>query len=412
MRKICIHFQVIQPHLLRIYRFFDMNHYHNYFDDYQNNYLINRIANRCYIPANKMMLELIQKYKDQFFFSFSISGSTIRLFQDYCPDVLESFRKLMDTGNVEITGSTFTHSLASLHNKSTFMEQVKLQENLLFEVFNIKPTTFCNTEIIYSDEIGEWLYEAGYKTVLTEGARHLLGWKSPSYLYCNPYETDLKLLLRNYQLCDDVTLRFNDQSWDQYPLTAEKYLGFLEGIPEDAPLVNLFWDYETMGILQTEETGIFDFYKAFIEQLCGSHNYQFITPKDIENLDLNASTLHAPWAISCSGDEKDTNEWLGNDLQQEAFEQLFKLENLYTHSTDPAAKLAWLRLQNAFHFNFMSTKWFPKQAVKKIFDVYSSPYQAFINYMNVLNDVKIQLEKSQKDLNEQKEDKSALKLQQ
>lgn len=412
MRKICIHFQVIQPHLLRIYRFFDMNHYHNYFDDYQNNYLINRIANRCYIPANKMMLELIQKYKDQFFFSFSISGSTIRLFQDYCPDVLESFRKLMDTGNVEITGSTFTHSLASLHNKSTFMEQVKLQENLLFEVFNIKPTTFCNTEIIYSDEIGEWLFEAGYKTVLTEGARHLLGWKSPSYLYCNPYETDLKLLLRNYQLCDDVTLRFNDQSWDQYPLTAEKYLGFLEGIPQDAPLVNLFWDYETMEILQPEETGIFDFYKAFIEQLCGSHNYQFITPKDIENLDLKASTLHAPWAISCSGDEKDTNEWLGNDLQQEAFEQLFKLENLYTHSTDQAAKLAWLRLQNAFHFNFMSTKWFPKQAVKKIFDIYSSPYQAFINYMNVLNDVKIQLEKSQKDLKEQKEDKSAVKQQQ
>jgi alpha-amylase len=400
MSKICVHFQVIHPHLLRTYRFFDINRYHNYFDDYQNNYLINRIANRSYIPANRMLLDLINKHKDQLFFSFSISGSTIRLFQDYCPDVLESFQKLVNTGNVEITGSTFTHSLASLHNKTSFLEQVKLQEHLLEEVFQIKPTTFCNTEIIYSDEIGEWLHEAGYKVVLTEGARHLLGWKSPSYLYCNPYETELKLLLRNYQLCDDVTLRFNDQSWDQYPLTAEKFIQFMEGIPSDAPLINLFWDYETMGILQLEETGIFEFYSAFFDQVALSDHFQFVKPCQISDLNLNSSTLHAPWAISCSGDEKDINEWLGNELQQEAFEQLFKLEDLYVNSNDTTAKLAWLRLQNAFHFNFMSTKWFPKQAVKKIFDIYSSPYQAFINYMNALNDVKIQLENSQTENND------------
>ena len=399
MRKICIHFQVIQPHLLRTYRFFDINQNHNYFDDYQNNYLINRYANRCYLPANEMMLRMIEQYKDKLFFSFSISGSTIRLFKDYCPAVIEGFKKLIDTGNVEITGSTYTHSLASLYNKSTFLEQVHLQEKLLSETFNIKPTTFCNTEIIYSDEIGEWLYEAGYKVVLTEGAKHLLGWKSPSFLYCNPYETELKLLLRNYQLCDDVTLRFNDSGWDQYPLTAEKFIGFMNGIPDNAPLLNLFWDYENMGILHLEETGIFNFYKAFFEQLCLREDYQFITPKEIINSDISASTLHAPWAISCSGDEKDTNEWLGNDLQQEALEQLFKMEDLYYNSDNEEAKLSWLRLQNAFHFNFMSTKWFPQQAVKKIFDIYPSPYQAFINYMNVLNDVKIQLENSQKETN-------------
>lgn len=397
MRKICIHFQVIQPHLLRTYRFFDINQNHTYFDDYQNNYLINRYANRCYLPANEMMLNLIEKYKEQLFFSFSISGSTIRLFQDYCPTVLEGFKKLVATGNVEITGSTYTHSLASLYNKSTFLEQVNLQEKLLWDTFKVKPTTFCNTEIIYSDEIGEWLYEAGYKVVLTEGARHLLGWKSPSFLYCNPYETDQKLLLRNYQLCDDVTLRFNDLGWDQYPLTAEKFIEFFNGLPNDAPLLNLFWDYETMGILQLEETGIFNFFSALFEQLCNHNDYQFITPNTISDSEIPASTLHAPWAISCSGDEKDTNEWLGNELQQEAFEQLFKLEELYNKSENQEAKLAWLRLQNAFHFNFMSTKWFPKQAVKKIFDIYSSPYQAFINYMNILNDVKIQLENSQKE---------------
>ena len=402
MRKICIHFQVIQPHLLRTYRFFDINQNHNYFDDYQNNYLINRLANRCYIPANKMLLELIQKHKDRLFLSFSISGSTIKLFQDYCPEVLEGFKALVATGNVEITGSTYTHSLASLNNKTSFMEQVKLQENYLKDVFQVLPKTFCNTELIYSDEIGEWLYEAGYNVVLTEGARHLLGWKSPSFLYCNPYETELKLVLRNYQLCDDVTLRFNDTGWDQYPLTAEKFIGFMKSIPTEAQLINLFWDYETMGVLQPEETGIFNFYKAFLEQICVSDEYQLITPQCITELEIPSSTLHAPWAISCSGDEKDTNEWLGNELQQEAFEQLFKLEELYLKSDNPEAKLAWLRLQNAFHFNFMSTKWFPKQAVKKIFDVYSSPYQAFINYMNVLNDIKIQLESSQSESTKQK----------
>lgn len=395
MRKICIHFQVIQPHLLRTYRFFDINQKHNYFDEYQNNYLINRIANRCYIPANQMMLELINRFKETLFFSFSISGSTIRLFQEYCPEVLESFKELVSTGNVEITGSTFTHSLSALNNKTSFLEQVKLQEKLLFEVFEIKPTTFCNTEIIYSDEIGEWLFEAGYKVVLTEGAKHLLGWKSPSYLYCNPYETDLKLLLRNYQLCDDVSLRFNDMGWDQYPLTAEKFIGFIDGIPQDAPYVNLFWDYETMGVIQIKETGIFEFFKAFFENICSQERFEMINPSSTIESTVPSSTLHAPWAISCSGDEKDTNEWLGNELQHEAFEQLFKLEPLYLKSNNQEAKLAWLRLQNAFHYNFMSTKWFPKQAVKRIFDVYSSPYQAFINYMNVLNDVKIQLENSQ-----------------
>lgn len=395
MSKICIHFQVIQPYLMRTYRFFDINQKHNYFDEYQNNYLINRIANRSYLPTNQMMLELINRFKDTLFFSFSISGCTISLFQEYCPEVLESFKALVDTGNVEITGSTFTHSLASLNNKSSFLEQVKKQEELLLEVFNVKPTTFCNTEIIYSDEIGEWLFEAGYKLVLTEGARHLLGWRSPSYLYCNPYETDLKLLLRNYQLCDDVSLRFQDQSWDQYPLTAEKFIGYIDSITDDAPFVNLFWDYETMGVIQPKESGIFDFFKAFIETLCTEDRFEMLTPSAIEKMDLQTATLHAPWAISCSGDEKDTNEWLGNELQQEAFEQLFKLEELYTNSDNKDAKLTWLRLQNAFHFNFMSTKWFPQQAVKRIYDVYPSPYQAFINYMNILNDVKIQLETSQ-----------------
>ena len=394
MNKICFHFQISQPFRLRTYRFFDINQNHDYFDEYQNHYLAQRLAERCYLPANRMMLELIQKYPNRFKFSFSIAGSSIMLFKTYCPEVIESFKELIKTGCVEITGSTYTHSIAALNNKTSFLEQVQLQEELLKETFGVKPVSFCNTEVIYSDEIGEWLGDAGYRVILTEGARHILGWKSPSYLYCNPYQTDVRLLLRSYRLCDDVTLRFNDHSWDQYPLTAEKYIHFLEANAKgaEAPFINLFWDYETIGEHYTEDTGIFEFFKSLIAQISANENFSFITPQDVLDMNLNPATMHSPWPISCSGEEKDTHEWIGNELQQEAFNQLFKLEELYNKSSNPEAKLSWLRLQGADHFNFMSSKWFGHRFVKRNFEVYASPYQAFINYMNVLNDVKIQLE--------------------
>ncbi len=395
MNRICFHFQISQPFRLRTYRFFDINQNHDYFDEYQNHYLAQRLAERCYLPANRMMLELIQKYPNRFKFSFSIAGSSIMLFKTYCPEVIESFKELIKTGCVEITGSTYTHSIAALNNKTSFLEQVRLQEELLKETFGLEPVSFCNTEVIYSDEIGEWLGDVGYRVILTEGARHILGWKSPSYLYCNPYQTDVRLLLRSYRLCDDVTLRFNDHSWDQFPLTAERYINFLnDSNPRnESPFINLFWDYETIGEHYTEDTGIFDFFKDLINKLSNNKNFSFITPKEVLDIDCNPATMHAPWPISCSGEEKDTHEWIGNELQQEAFNQLFKLEELYNQSNNEEAKLSWLRLQGADHFNFMSSKWFGHRFVKKNFEVYSSPYQAFINYMNVLNDIKIQLEK-------------------
>ena len=396
MQKICFHFQISQPFRLRTYRFFDINVHHDYFDEFQNSYLVNRLSERCYLPANRLMLDLIRRFPNKIAVSYSIAGSSIKLFQKYCPEVIKSFKELLQTGCVEITGNTFTHSLASLYNKSTFIEQVHLQEKLLWDVFGCKPKTFCNTEMIYSDEIGEWLYEMGYETVLTEGAKHILAWKNPGYLYCNPFQTDLKLLLRNYGLCDDITLRFNDHSWDQYPLTAEKYLHFLQSIPKEVPHINFIFDYETIGEYYTADTGIFNFFDSLFSKFAESSDYQMITPDQLSKTEERPTTLNIPWAISCAGEEKDTVEWIGNELQQEAFEQLFKLENLYLGSSNEQARLNWLRLQAADHFNFMNEKWLQKQSVKRNFDVYPSPYQAFINYMNVLNDVKIQLEESMK----------------
>jgi alpha-amylase len=392
MHSLCFHFQVNQPYILRTYRFFDINKKHDYFDIYQNHYWINRLAERSYLPANQMLMDIIEKYGDDVAFSFSISGTTIQLFINYCPAVIESFKQLIATGRVEITGNTFSHSLAALNNKTTFVEQVTLQEKLLFDTFGVKPITFCNTEIIYSDDIGEWLFEMGYRVVLTEGAKHVLGWKSPCYLYCNPFQPEQKLLLRSYHLCDDITLRFSDTNWCEYPLTAEKYLYFLSGIASDAHFINLYLDYETIGDYHTKESGIFDFFHALFSQLAQSEKFNLIKPKEILKSNAPASTMHTPWPISCSGDEKDINEWLGNELQQEAFEKLYQLEPLYLKSTNEKAKETWLRLQNALYYNFMGTKWFPQHAVKKHFEVYPSPYQAFINYMNVLNDVKLQLE--------------------
>ena len=391
MQKICFHFHISQPFRLRTYRFFDINVHHDYFDEFQNSYLVNRLAERCYLPANRLMLDLIQKYRDKISVSYSLSGSSIKLFQEYCPEVIESFKELVATGQVEITGSTFTHSIAALHGKSTFVEQVRLQEALLEEVFGVKPTTFCNTELIYSDEIGEWLHELGYKTVLTEGAKHILAWKDPGFLYCNPFQTDLKLLLRHYSLCDDITLRFNDHGWDQFPLTAEKYLGFIKAVPKEVPHINLAFDYETIGEYYTKDTGIFDFFRTLFSMFAESNDYQMITPSFVNDTEEKNTTLNIPWPISSSGEEKDTSEWIGNELQQEAFDQLFKLEGLYLESANETAKLNWLRLQAADHFNFMNSKWLREVAVRRNFDVYPSPYQAFINYMNVLNDVKIQL---------------------
>ncbi|HRR04670.1 MAG TPA: glycoside hydrolase family 57 protein, partial [Bacteroidales bacterium] len=354
--------------------------------------LVKRLADFCYLPANKMFLDLLKKYED-ISLSFSISGDSIQLFKEHAPEVIESFKELIATNRVEIVGNTFSHSIASLYGKDAFMHQIKKQEKQLKEVFDVTPVSFCNTELIYSDEIGEWLAEAGYKVVLTEGARHILAWKSAGYLYCNPFQTNLKVLMRNYNLCDDITLRFQNKSWEHYPLTADKYLSFLNNIPHDAPYINLFMDYETIGEYHTKESGIFDFFYHLFVQIAERKELSFMLPQDVAKEEDSVLTIHVPWAMSSSSDEKDTNEWLGNELQQEAFEQLFKLENLYKESKNENAKMNWLRLQAADHFAFMSTKWFAETSVKRNFDVYPSPYQAFINYMNVLNDVKLQLEK-------------------
>jgi alpha-amylase len=396
MNTICLYFQVHQPFRLRRYRFFDMGVNHYYYDDYSNESLLHVIAERSYLPANKLMLDLIKEYGSQFKITFSISGTAINQFKLYCPEVLDSFKKLAKTGCVEFLAETYSHSLVSLKNKEEFESQVKAQSELIEQTFGVKPSTFRNTELIYSDEIGSWVADMGFKAMLTEGARHILGWKSPNYLYCNAINPRLKLFLRNYHLSDDISFRFSNPSWDEYPLTAEKYINWIKSTDSKEDLVNIFMDYETFGEHQRKESGIFEFIGHFIRQAIGS-GYHFSTPTELADKLQPIAALNVPYPISWADEERDITAWLGNDLQKDAFNKLYDLVPFVKQLDDKKLQTDWKFLQNSDHFYYMCTKFFSDGEVHKYFNPYASPYDAFINYMNVLSDFKLRLERELKE---------------
>ena len=265
-KAICLYFQVHQPFRLKRYRFFNLGSDHYYYDDFNNESIMRKVAEKCYLPANEVLLKLISKHKDKFKVAFSISGIAMNQFRLYAPEVLDSFKKLAETGMVEFLGETFSHSLASLKNREEFENQVIRHSSMMKEFFGVDPVTFRNTELIYSDEIGEWVSEMGFKAVLAEGAKHILGWKSPNFLYCNAANPRLKVLLRNFVLSDDIAFRFANKDWSEWPLTADKYATWIKKLSTEGELVNIFIDYETFGEHNWKETGIFD----FLEHLPGA----------------------------------------------------------------------------------------------------------------------------------------------
>ena len=258
-KAICFYFQVHQPFRLKRYRFFDLGHDHYYYDDYSNESIMRKVADKCYIPANNMMLDLIEKHKGKFKIAYSLSGLAITQFRLYAPEVLDSFRSLAATGMVEFLAETSSHSLASLKSRSEFERQVTIHKEMLKEFLGVEATSFRNTELIYSDEIGSWIADMGFKSVLTEGAKHILGWKSPNYLYCNSINPRLKVLLRNFVLSDDIAFRFSNRNWNQWPLTADKYASWLNKLAPTSEVLNIFLDYETFGEHNWKDSGIFDF---------------------------------------------------------------------------------------------------------------------------------------------------------
>jgi len=368
-----------------------MGNDHNYLDDFTNRAIMQKVARQCYLPMNALLLNLIEENKGAFKCSFSITGSAIEQFKAYAPEVLESFKKLAATGCVEFLGETYSHSLSSLYSVDEFKSEVKLHSAMLKEEFGVKPTAFRNTELIYSDDIAKAVEGMGFKTMLAEGAKHILGWKSPNFVYTDAVDNKLRLLLRNYKLSDDIAFRFSNEGWPEWPLSADKFAGWVA--QETGDVVNLFMDYETFGEHQKAATGIFDFMKALPAALLATGELEFATVSEASKKLQPVAVLHCPHAMSWADEERDVTAWLGNDLQNEAFAKLYALAPKVKKAKNKDFEYVWHFMQNSDHFYYMATKWFSDGDVHSYFNPYGSAYEAFINYMNVLADFEIELNK-------------------
>lgn len=393
MKTVCLYFQVHQPWRLKKYRFFNMGKDHHYLDDLLNRSIMQKVARQCYLPMNALLLKLIKENQGKFRCTFSITGIAVEQFKAYAPEVLDSFRELAATGCVEFLAETYSHSLAALASPEDFTEQVKLHTEMLQREFGVTPTAFRNTELIYSDEIGKAVADMGFKTMLAEGARHVLGWKSPNFVYANAIDQRMRLLLRNYKLSDDIAFRFSNKSWDQWPLTAEKYATWLASDETPGDVINLFMDYETFGEHQHADTGIFDFMKTMPEAvLAHKHELEFATVTETAHKYQPVAVLHCPHKMSWADEERDVTAWLGNELQNEAFSKLYAQKEKVMTLDDPDFYYVWSFLQTSDHFYYMATKWLSDGDVHSYFNPYDSAYDAFVNYMNVLSDFIIELD--------------------
>ena len=392
MKTVCLYFQVHQPWRLKVYRFFNIGKDHNYLDDFTNRAIMQKVARQCYLPMNALLLKLIKENKGAFKCTFSITGSAVEQFRAYAPEVLDSFRALAETGCVEFLAETYSHSLAALSSKEDFVEQVKLHSKMIKDEFGKKPVAFRNTELIYSDAIGEMVSELGFKTILAEGAKHVMGWKSPNFIYTNAIDNRLRVLLRNYKLSDDIAFRFSNQGWDQYPLTADKFAQWISD--ENGEVINLFMDYETFGEHQKATTGIFDFVKALPKAILKQKDVCFATVSEAAKAYQPVGVLHCPHVMSWADEERDVTAWLGNELQNEAFSKLYALKDKVKALKNADFEYVWNFMQTSDHFYYMATKWLSDGDVHSYFNPYGSSYEAFINYMNVLSDFEIEVEKA------------------
>lgn len=385
MKNICFYFQIHQPHRLKRYRFFNIGGDHYYYDDFANEDFMQQVAEVSFIPANRLMLEMIKEYEGKFKVAFSISGVALDQMEIYAPEVIDGFKELADTGCVEFLTETQGHSLASLVDPEEFKKQVNEHSNKIESLFGQRPKVFRNTELIYSDEIGHLVYEMGYTGILTEGAKRTLGWKSPNYLYQAAEEPKLKLLLRNSKFSDDIATRFSNYGWNEYPLTADKFISWVANTPKEEQVINLFMNYEALGNFQKKSSGIFEFMRV-LPRFAAENNIGFATPSEIFKTMKPVDSISSMHPISWVGEEKDVSAWLGNTLQEEAFNKLYEIAERVRLSQSRRILQDWIYLQSSDHFYYMGTK----NALP--FSPYSSPYEAFNTYMNVLSDFKERVE--------------------
>lgn len=378
---------------MRPYTVFEIGRHSGYFDEQKNKEILDRVSNKCYLPANSIILELLDKHPE-FRASYSLSGVVLEQLMQHKPRVIDSFKELTDTGRVELLDETYHHSLAFVYSKPEFMEQVRLHNKLIRELFGKSPKVFRNTELIYNNEVAALAEKMGYEGVLAEGADHILGWRSPNFVYKPAGAKKISLLLKNYRLSDDIAFRFSERSWKEWPLTAEKFAEWVSSVNGNGNTVNLFMDYETFGEHQWPETGIFNFLKKLPEEILKHPDNDFATPSEVIKKHRPVAELSIPNILSWADVERDLSAWTGNKMQQSALQQIYSMEAEIKNSGDPELIEDWRRMQISDHYYYMCTKWFGDGDVHKYFNPYDSPYDGFIAFMNILADISGRLKKT------------------
>jgi len=357
-----------------------------YFDSKLNQKIFEKVAKKCYLPTNRLLLDLINEFDGKFRISFSLTGTFVEYCERFMPEVLDSFKDLFKTGAVDLIEETYYHSLSSLYDElDEFEEQVKMHHQMIKRIFNYEPKVFRNTEAIYDNRIAKKIEELGYKGIITEGSEKVLGWRSPNFLY-KPVNANLKVLMRNYKLSDDVGFRFSVRDWPGFPLTADKYAYWMSHCEGD--VINLFIDYETFGEHQWTETGIFDFIKHLPRAVLKHKHLDFVTVSEVVDRYNTMGEIDVPWAISWADEDRDVSTWLGNDMQIACFNELRDIERRVKKQDDEDLLHAWRLLQTSDHLYYVSTKGFEDGNVHAYFSPYDVPYEGFINYMNILQDLK------------------------
>lgn len=379
MKAICFNFEIHQPFRLKHYRFFDIGKDHYYFDDFLNDDIVTRVAHNSYIPACETILDMIEASKGRFKASIAVSGVALEQFEHYVPEFIDILKRLADTKCVEFVAQPFSYDLSSLVDPEEFRAQIEATNSILASRLGVKPKVLRNTELIYFDDLAPQLLDMGFKAVLTEGAKHILGWKSPDYIYEAASAPKLRLLLRNAKLSDDIAYRFSDTSWSQFPLTAEKYIDWIASTPEEEQIVNIFLNMETFGDLHPATTGIFDFLRA-LPRFAAERGIDFVTPGEAVTKIKPVGVLSIVHPISSADEERDTSAWLGNRLQNEAFDKLYSVAERVRECDNRALKRDYQYLQSCDHFYYMGTKH------PIAFSPYATPFAAFTNYMNILAD--------------------------
>lgn len=386
MASVCFYFQVHQPFRMRHYTVFDTDN--NYFDDCKNRQICEKVAKKCYLPSNLLMLELIKKYEGRFKIAYSITGVLLEQLQLYAPEVLGTFQQLAATGCVEFLAETYYHTLSFLYSRDEFIEQVQTHRRTIENLFGQRPRVFRNTELIYNNSMPGIVEQiGGFDAILAEGCDHILGYRSPNFVYRPPGTDKIKLLLKNYRLSDDIAFRFSNIDWCQWPVKADKFSTWINAVNGCGYVVNLFLDYETFGEHQWEDTGIFEFLRHLPDEILRHPDNDFKTPSEVVSSYEAVDVVDFPHTVSWADIERDLSAWRGNCMQENALGELYRLEETVKNTNDPAIINDWRKLQTSDHFYYMCTKYFADGDVHKYFNPFDCPYDSYINFMNVLNNL-------------------------